>query len=168
LNLVQLAMPPTNPSEHSGTFDKVVTWSAAFSLATAAGFLASVRQVHPTVQFRFSFATVAAFLAAGIFTFTLFRIIFREKDEGAPGTSNSPRKMLILFSIVSALVLIVSVATALRNLPSSSQVDFVIGTTAGIAAVTGFAWIAWKILRFLEAEDEENTRKEREANRSEQ
>jgi hypothetical protein len=161
-------MPPTNPPEHSEGFDKVVTWSAAFSLATAAGFLASVRQVHPSVEFHFSLATVAAFLAAGILTFALFRMIFRGKSgDGSGASQSSPRKKLIAFSIVSALVLIASVATALRNLPANSKIDFAIGTTAGIAAVSGFAWIAWKILRFLEAEDEENTRREKESNRSE-
>jgi hypothetical protein len=159
-------MPSNNPSEqNSRDFGTVVTWSAAFSIATAAGFLASVRQVHPSVEFRFSILTVAAFLAAGMLTFTLFRMIFHGKNANGEST---PRKLLIVFSVVSALVLAGSVAVALRNVGHSSQIDFLVGTVGGLSAVAGFAWLAWKILRFLIAEDEENTRKEREeARRSE-
>src|ERR1043166_3988943 len=66
---------PVDESKHAHDFEKLVTWSAAFSIAVTAALLASLKQINPNVQFKFGVATVVAFFGAGAFTVLFFRVI---------------------------------------------------------------------------------------------
>src|SRR5262245_54217275 len=94
------------PSKPSDTLAKVVTWSAALSMAIAAALVASVHEVNPTVQFKFSFVTVIAFFAAGAITVAFFRIVFRPAPSDDASAAHAYRQRLLLFSIVGAIAMI--------------------------------------------------------------
>src|SRR5215831_7120 len=101
---------PMNSAKSTRDFAQVVTWSAALSMALTAAILASVRQVNPTVEFRFSVLTVIAFLVAGPLTAAVFRKIF---NATSTGTASLKRWPLFLFFAVVLATLVASIAFAL-------------------------------------------------------
>jgi hypothetical protein len=143
------------PSSTKGTrdFAQVVTWSAALSMALTAAILASVRQVNPTVEFRFSAMTVIGFLVAGILTAGIFRKIFNATSTGVASLKRWP---LILFFAVVLVTLVVSIVFALRGVSSEKQVEIAIGTGVALLAVTFGGYLGFRAIRFLEADDKRN------------
>ena len=143
------------PGSTKGTrdFAQVVTWSAALSMALSAAILASVRQVNPTVEFRFSVMTVIAFLVAGPLTAAVFRKIF---NATSTGTASLKRWPLVLFFAVVLATLVVSIVFALRGVSGQKRMEIAVGTGTALLAVTFGGYLGWRAIRFLEADDKRN------------
>jgi hypothetical protein len=131
-------------------FERMLAWTSAFSMGVAAGFMASVRQINPTVEFRFSIASVAAFVIASVFTLLVFRVILRRSD-GANATTTY-RRWLVTFCVAVSVALLASFSVALRNVSYERRMDVLIGASLALAALAGIALLAWRIFRFLEAD----------------
>jgi uncharacterized membrane protein HdeD (DUF308 family) len=131
-------------SKHSHSFEILVTWSAALSMALAAGVLASVKEINPTVRFQFSAASAIAFFGAGILTVAFFRALLHR-------SSNRWLYVLITTGIIAALF---AMASALKNVSR----DFIIGLVFAIAALSVGGLFLWRVGRFLSADEKRNQR----------
>jgi FtsH-binding integral membrane protein len=129
--------------------ESVVIWAAALSMAVGAAFLASLKQVNPSIEFHFSAATVAAFVLGGLFTLVSFRVIL---NRGAGGGADDKirRRWLLLFSAVASLAMFASFAIALRNLSPEKRSEVLGGTAIAVAVLTLFGWLFWKTVRFFD------------------
>ena len=147
---------PTTSLKYSRQFAALVTWSAAFSVAILAAILASLKQINPSVEFKFSVLTVAAFLGSGGLVVKIFHWGFGDHPSTSPGQQ---RTRAPIWLALGAVVLCLIVVT-LEYVPREGQGDFLIGETAAFAAIIFVAWWSWRIVRILEAQTDEEERRE--------
>jgi peptidoglycan/LPS O-acetylase OafA/YrhL len=137
---------PIVESKSARDFEKLVTWSAAFSIAVTAALLASLKQINPNVQFRFSVATVVAFFAAGTFTVLFFRTILH----------GTPRRRFALLVVAGIAAVVGYFVFGLKEVSAEKRTDVAIGAAIAVAVLSFFGWVWWRIVRFLEADDRQN------------
>ena len=150
---------PAPPTKTSRDFERVITWSAAFSMAVFAGFLAALEQIEPTLKFRFSALVILAFFGTGLVTAIVFRTIFRlnRSDEG--GSRQGPRirwHWLMVFLLASGTALASFILVTIRYVPAGHRADLLIGESVAIIVVSGGGWLIWRLIHFLESQDDEN------------
>ena len=149
----------SDPTKGARGFARVVTWSAALSMALTAAILASVRQVNPTVEFKFSVMTVVAFLVAGLFTAAIFRRLFNA--SASTGVASLKRWPLFLFFAIVLATLVASMVFALRGVSREKRMDIAIGAGLALVALTFGGYLGWRTVRFLEADEKRNRREDR-------
>ena len=132
-------------------------------MGLAAALLASVKQVNPTVQFRFSALTVAAFVVTGASSIAVFQMILRATDNPGGPASRSRRVLLILFAMASGAILLASLGVALKDVSPDGRTDFIIGALTAVAVIAGIGWFSWRIVRFLDSEEEPQRRQPRDS-----
>src|SRR5262245_23575308 len=130
---------PSDPNRGARDLARVVTWSAALSMAITAAIVASIRQVNPTVEFKFSIFTVIAFFLVGFFTVAIFRRIF-DMNAASPRVN---RRRLALFAGTVAAALVASMAFALRGISSEKRFDVAAGIGIAVLVLSFGAWIGW-------------------------
>ena len=135
---------PLDESKHAGSFERLVTWSSALSIGIMTALLASIRQINPSVQFRFSALTVISFLLSGAATVWFFRTVLRH---------HSRRRRFALLAIAAAGSVLVYLVVALKSVAPDRRGDVLFGTALAGGAVSFIAWLAWRIVRFLESEE---------------
>lgn len=139
---------PAPESKTARDFEKLVTWSAALSIAITAALLASLKQVNPAVRFEFSALTVIVFFGSGLLTVLFFRLVLHR--------INSRRgRTLLLFGAGVAAVL-GYFFFGLREVSPEKRRDVTIGAAIAIAVLSFVGWIWWRVVRFLEADDRRN------------
>ncbi|MEY2466349.1 MAG: hypothetical protein QOD03_870 [Verrucomicrobiota bacterium] len=143
---------PPDQSKHSHDFERVVTWASALSMAIAAGFLASLKQINPIIIIRFSLLTVMAFFAAGILTVLFFQWLMRRANSEKPTGQN--RLWGIMIAIAALGTFVGCVVFAIRNVSFQQQKDVIIGTSLAAVVLTFVGVLCWRIVRWLEASDE--------------
>lgn len=137
---------PLGDSKQGRDFEKLVLWASSFSIAVLAGFLASIKQVNPAVQFRFSALSAVAFVLGGVLTAVFLRLVLR---------SNSRRRALFVFGAAVACV-IGYFLMGLKNAPQENRRDMTIGTVIAVAVLSFVAWLLWRVSRFLERDQQRN------------
>jgi Na+/proline symporter len=146
---------PSNQSKNERDFERVVTWASALSIAIAAGFLVSLKQINPTIIIRFSLLTVIAFFTAGILTVLFFQWLMRRANSEKP--SGQGRLWGIIIAIAVAGTFIGCVIFAIRNVSFQQQKDVIIGTSLAAVVLTFVGVLCWRIIRWLEASDKEQS-----------
>jgi FtsH-binding integral membrane protein len=149
---------PSDPTKGTRDFARVVTWAAALSMGLTAAIIASVRQVNPTVEFKFSIFTVVAFLVTGFFTAVIFHKIFKAGTSTA-GDAASPKLKrwppFLFFAVVLA-TLVASIVFALRGVSGERRTDVAAGAGIALVVLSFGGWLGWRTIRFLEADDKRN------------
>lgn len=130
----------------SRDFEKLVFWVSTFSIAVMAGFLASIKQINPAVQFRFSIFSVVAFIAGGALTALFLRFILKGRKS---------RKGLLVVGVAIVCVL-GYFFIGIKHVSSDNRRDVIIGTVAAVIVLSFLGFILWRISRFFESEDERN------------
>jgi FtsH-binding integral membrane protein len=128
-------------------FEKLVTWVSTLSIAVMAGFLASLRQVNPALQFRFSFVSVVAFVAGGVLTALLLRFILNGHRQ---------KRGLLVVAVAIASVLGYFLF-GIKNASSDSRSDVIVGTAIAVAVLSFVGFLLWRVGRFFESDGERNT-----------
>jgi peptidoglycan/LPS O-acetylase OafA/YrhL len=139
---------PREDSKSSRDFETLVTWASALSVAVIAALLASLKQVNPTVQFRFTITTVVAFLGAGISTVLFFRLILHRV--------NSRRVRNVLFATAGVGLVLGYFLFGLKEVSPEKRMDVTIGAAIAIAVLSFLGMVWWRVVRFLEADDRRN------------
>lgn len=127
-------------------FEKLVIWVSTFSIAVMAGFLASIKQVNPALQIKFSIFSVIAFIVGGALTALFLRFILKGK-KGKRG--------LLVVAVAIACVLGYFLI-GIKHVSSDNRRDVIIGTAIAVAVLSFLGWVLWLISRFFESEDQRN------------
>jgi peptidoglycan/LPS O-acetylase OafA/YrhL len=125
-------------------FEKLVIWVSTLSIAVMAGFLASIKQVNPALQFRFSIFSVLAFIAGGALTAFFLRFVLK---------GNKSKKGLLVVGVAIACV-IGYFFIAIRHVPPDTRRDVTIGTAAAVAVLSFLGFILWRMTRFFESDQQ--------------
>ena len=153
--------PPTKNDRDLG---RVVKFSGALGMGVMAGFIYSIKSVHPIIRFEFSIGVVLAALLAGAGTWAFFAVIFREEKKferviargGAAPNRKFLRLWILLFVVVMIVATIVTFARSLRGISDEKVRDVVEGTIGAVLFVSLFLYLLWRLLRFLERDSERN------------
>jgi Na+/proline symporter len=150
MNTSKIPMPLAE-SKQGRDFEKLVMWTSSFSIGIIAAFLASLKQVNPSMVLRFSAETVIAFIGGGILTALFLRVVLR---------SNKKRRALLVVgaAIVSVLVYFLF---GISNTSQENRTDVTIGTAIAVTVLSFVAWLLWRMARFLEADQKNRDEAER-------
>lgn len=140
--------PRTDDSKLSHDFERLITWASALSVAVIAALLASLKQVNPSVQFRFSVSTVVAFFGAGALTVIFFRLILHR--------ISSRRSRQLLFTAAGIAMVLGYFLFGLKEVSPEKRMDVTIGAAVAIAVLSFLGWVWWRVVQFLEADDKRN------------
>lgn len=127
-------------------FEKLVIWVSTLSIAVMAGFLASIRQVNPVVQFRFSVFSVVAFFAGGALTALFLHFVM---------VGNKRKRGLLVVAVAIACVLAYFLF-GIKNVSLENRRDVTIGTAIALAVLSFVAWLLWRVGRFFERDGQRN------------
>ncbi len=129
-------------SKYSRDFEKLVLWVSTISIAAMAGFLASIKQVNPAVQFRLSAVSVVAFLAGGALTFVFLRFIL----------AGNARKRGLLVVAVAILCVLGYFLIGIKDVLPENRRDVIFGTAPAVAVLSFVAFLIWRVGKFFEGD----------------
>jgi multisubunit Na+/H+ antiporter MnhB subunit len=142
---------PTNESKEERAFEKLVMWTSSFSIGVLAAFLASLKQVNPTIVFKFTFETVAAFVGGAALTALFLRIVLHgSKKRRAP--------LVFAAAIVSVLLYF---CFGIENSARANRSDMMIGTAFAVAVLSFVAWVIWRLGKYFESDGQRDRDSER-------
>ena len=121
-------------------------WASSFSIALLAGFLASLKQVNPAIQVRFTVGSAVAFVLGGILTALYLRLILK---------ADKRRRSFLVGGAAVVCVLgyfLIGIADTSRE----NRSDVTIGTAIAVAVLSCVGFVLWRLTRFLEADQAEN------------
>jgi hypothetical protein len=129
-------------SKEGRTFEKLVMWVSPLSIAVMAGFLASLKQVNPAIQFHFSAFSLIIAVAAGIFTALFLRIVLH-------GNKRHRALLVVAAAIISTLGYFLF---GIKNAAQENRTDVTIGTAIAVTVLSFVAWLIWRVGRFFESD----------------
>jgi peptidoglycan/LPS O-acetylase OafA/YrhL len=142
---------PLNESRDERAFEKLMMWVSSFSIGLLAAFLASLKQVNPTIVFKFTFGTVAAFVAGGVLTAIFLRLVLHgSKKRRAP--------LVFVAAIVSVVLYFFF---GIKDTSRANRSDVMIGTAFAVAVLSFVAWVIWRLGKYFESDDQRNRDSER-------
>lgn len=142
---------PLNESKEERAFEKLVVWASSFSIGVLAAFLASLKQVNPTIVFKFTFGTVAAFAAGAVLTALFLRVVLHGSKK---------RRALIVFAAAIASV-VLYFFFGIENTSRANRSDVLVGTVIAVTVLSFLAWVIWRLGRYLESDQQRNRDLER-------
>ena len=138
-------------SKEERAFEKLVMWASSFSIGLLAAFLASLKQVNPTIIFKFTFETVLAFAGGAVLSALFLRIVLH---------GNKKRRAPLVFAAAIVSVLLYF-AFGIENTARVHRSDVMVGTAFAVAVLSFVAWVIWRLGRYLESDDQRNRDSER-------
>jgi hypothetical protein len=156
------------PTKDEQDFVRVVKLGTALGLSVLTGFLYSLKQVHPSIEFEFGFGTVVSSLAAAVFSWLFCGVLFRtEFDEGdtAQSTAIKNRRMVrwvIFFLVISAVSGTGVFLYSLKDVAAESRREVIQGTGIAVVVLAIGGFLIHKTVVFFEEQDRINLALERE------
>ncbi len=152
-------MSDTPGNQNDRDLLRIVRLASAVSMGAVAGFLCSVKQVHPSLRFAFSMASVAGFVVAAAFAWVCVGIIFRaaglaERGNGAGWRRQPVVRWLIVFGVVSAVATLGGFAYAMKDVAGEELRNVMEGTAMAVVALGIVGWMLRRVVRFFEVESE--------------
>ena len=145
MNTTKIPMP-IDDSKQSRDFEKLVMWASSFSIAVLAGFLASLKQVNPSIVFRFSVGSVIGFVGGGVLTALFLRIVLHGDKKR--------RALLVVAAAIASVV--IYFLFGIKNTSRENRSDVAVGTVIAVMVLSLVAWVLWRLARFLEADQQQN------------
>ncbi len=142
---------PLAESKEERAFEKLVMWTSSFSIGVLAAFLASLKQVNPTIVFKFTFETVAAFVGGAVLTAFFLRVVLHG--------SKKRRATLVIAAAVVSVVLYF--CFGIENTSRANRSDVTIGTIFAVAVLSFVAWVIWRLGKYFESDQPEDQDPER-------
>lgn len=146
-------------AKHERDFIRVVEFSTAVSLGLMTGFLFSIKQVNPRIEFEVTNWAILSVFVSGIVVWIACHLFFRrlaEVDESGDAPGSNRRKLLrrwvILFGCALLLETLFFVALSLRGISPEKLSEVLQGTGLAlfVLSITGFLF--WKVTRFIESD----------------
>jgi len=133
-------------SRDERAFEKLVMWTSSFSIGVLAAFLASLKQVNPTIVFKFTFGTVAAFVIGAALTGLFLRVVLHG--------SKKRRAVMVFAAAIASVVLYF--AFGIENTTRANRSDVLVGTVIAVTVLSFLAWVIWRLGRYLESDEQRN------------
>ncbi|HEU0009242.1 MAG TPA: hypothetical protein VFT34_05430 [Verrucomicrobiae bacterium] len=159
--------PPPSKNERDLLF--VVKLASALGMGTLAGFLYSLKDVHPNLRLEFGAGAVLVAVATAIASWIFCGVMARADVEGRPTFARRRFfiRWLIFFGSASTLGTLFAFAYSLRNVSSAGRRDVVEGTVLAVVVIAAGGFLIRKAFRFFEEQDkaalEEQRRHDEEA-----
>jgi hypothetical protein len=144
-------------AKHERDFIRVVEFATAVSLGLMTGFLFSIKQVNPRIEFEVTNWAILSVFVSGILIWMGCHLFFRrlaEVNEHGDVPGSNRRKLLvrwvIIFSAALLLETVLGVAHGLRGISPEKLSEVLQGTALAlfVLSITGFLF--WKLTRFVE------------------
>ncbi|MDB6035289.1 MAG: hypothetical protein JWM16_5627 [Verrucomicrobiales bacterium] len=146
-------------AKHERDFIRLVEFSTAVSLGLMTGFLFSIKQVNPRIEFEIDSWSFVACLVSGILIWMACHLFFhRLAEAGASGDlpGSRRRKLLvrwvIFFSGALFLETVLAVARGLRGISPEKLSEVLQGTAFALFVLSIVAFLFWKLTRFIESD----------------
>jgi len=133
-----------NESKEERAFEKLVMWASSFSIGLLAAFLASLKQVNPTIVFKFTFGTVAAFAVGAVLTAFFLRVVLHG--------SKKRRAALVFIAAIASVLLYF--AFGIENTSRANRSDVLVGTVIAVTVLSFLAWVIWRLGRYFESDQQ--------------
>ena len=145
--------PPPSKNERDLLF--VVKLSSALGMGTLAGFLYSLKEVHPNLRMEFGLGAALVALATAIASWVFCGVMARADAESSPTFARRRFfiRWLIFFGGASTLGTAFAFGYALRNVASSSRRDVIEGTVLAVIVIAAGGFLIHKAFRFFEEQD---------------
>src|SRR6185503_7126340 len=143
--------PPSNASKDERAFEKLVMWASSFSIGLLAAFLASLKQVNPTIVFKFTFETVAAFAVGAVLTAVFLRVVLH----------GSKKRRAALVIAAAAVSVVLYFAFGIENSARANRSDVLVGTIIAVAVLSFLGFVIWRLGKYFESDDQRNRDSER-------
>lgn len=133
----------------------VVKLASAVGMGALAGFLYSLKDVHPNLRLEFGVGTVIVALATAIASWVFCGVMARADVEGRPTIARRRFfiRWLIYFGSACTLGTLFAFAYALRNVASASRRDVIEGTVLAVIVLAAGGFLIRKAFRFFEEQD---------------
>jgi hypothetical protein len=125
-------------------FEKLVMWVSSFSIGVLVAFLASLKQVNPSIVFKFTFETVFGFLGGTVFTAFFLRAVLH---------GNKKRRALLVIG-AAILSVVLYFAFGIENTSRANRSDVTIGTLIAVTVLSFLAWVIWRVGKYFESDSE--------------
>lgn len=140
---------------------RIVKVGTALSMGLMAGFLFSLKQVHPSIELRFGLSSVAAFLVAGAAAWRFCTALARSVEKNDPGRNRFMIRWMIGFIGLSGLGTLAAFGYALKNVSSDSRRDVIEGTLIAVIVLAVGLWLIRKAFHFFEEQSEAELEQQR-------
>ena len=132
---------PLPDSKEGRDFQKLVMWVSSLSIAVMAALLASLKQVNPDIELRFTIGTVIAFIAGGVLTALFLRGVMR---------ADKKRRVLLVLGAAITSVLVYFLI-GIDKTSRENRADVTIGTLLAVMVLSFVAFLLWRLSRFIES-----------------
>ncbi|MBT5928067.1 MAG: hypothetical protein HOH33_15785 [Verrucomicrobia bacterium] len=147
-----------NPSAtpNSGDqFDRLAGFASSFSMGAVAAFIASLKQINPTLEFKVGILTLISFIVCFGITWWVHRVIF--DDKSASIDPNRRKKTLLFFGATSLLGVLSCMAFALKGISQNKLKDVSFGVVIAVLFISIAAFFFFKVVGFLQRDEQNNT-----------
>ena len=151
-----MILPQRNKNERDFIF--VVKAGTALSMGLMAGFLYSLKTVHPSIRLDFTLGSVAAFIIAALVSWKFCAALYRD-ETGEAGDDGSRReetqkkflkRWIMIFVGTSSLLTLLAFAWSLKDVGSDSRRQVIEGTVLAAVVIGVVAWLLRMVVRFFE------------------
>jgi hypothetical protein len=152
-------------SKSDQQFIFLVRTGATVCLGLMFGFIASIRQVNPRVDFGFGWDVIAAGLVGGFVVWWFIGKIFsaaEAADAGEQGKRRGPAYWTIFFTLIAGGITIAGFGLAMRGAEESKISDVAWGSIMAFWVLSFGGYIVWHIIQFLEEDSARGEAKFRE------
>ncbi|MBG86506.1 MAG: hypothetical protein CMO80_06355 [Verrucomicrobiales bacterium] len=152
-----------NKSEEHFAF--LVRFGSTVCLGLMFGFIASIKQVNPRVDFGFDWIVVVSTLVGGVAVWWLTGKILHSAeaaDEGNAEPKRGPAYWMIFFSLLAGGITIAAFGFAMRGTQESKVNDVIWGTIMAAWVSSFGGYLIWQLIRFIEEDSAREEAKFRE------
>ena len=129
---------------------RVVKIGTSLSMGLMAAFLISLKQVHPSIEFRFGFGAIAAFLVTAVASWRFCGLLARRESAGESDRNRFIVRWMIVFLGISALGTLAAFAYSLKDVSSQSRREVVEGTGIALLVLAIGGWLIYRVFKFFE------------------
>jgi hypothetical protein len=143
-------VPDQPPPNNERDFMRVVKIGTSLSMGLMAAFLISLKQVHPSIEFRFGFGAIAAFLIAAVASWRFCAMLAGPDTSGEPRRRRFIVRWMVAFLGVSAVGTLLAFAYSLKDVSSQSRREVVEGTVIAVLVLAIGGWLIYRAFQFFE------------------
>jgi hypothetical protein len=143
-------VPDQPPPNNERDFMRVVKIGTSLSMGLMAAFLISLKQVHPSIEFRFGFGAIAAFLIAAVRPGVSARCWRGRTHRANRAGGGFIVRWMVAFLGVSAVGTLLAFAYSLKDVSSQSRREVVEGTVIAVLVLAIGGWLIYRAFQFFE------------------
>ncbi len=146
---------PLTPSPTHAQFDRLAGFASSFSMGAVAAFIASLKQINPTLEFHVGLMTLLSFIACFGITWWVHHVIF--DDKRASIDPKRRQKTLLFFGVSSMMAVLSCMGFALKGISHTKLKDVGFGVVIAAFFIAIAAFFFFKVVGFLQRDEQNNS-----------